>query len=110
MIETKFIITKDRKHFKSDTFHHLEIAREYNYKKLDDILETGLIIGNKIFILECQDQRHLIKHTRQYIGNVLYKLNPNCFDIQLKQWLKARELESHYYYSKRPINALPEGD
>jgi hypothetical protein len=108
----KFIIIKDKqgilRHFKSDVLHHSQIAREqgYNY---NDILESGLFIDSQIFILESQSQRHLIKHLRHYIGNILDKLNPNSFDIRLRNWLRARELESQFYYSREPIG-LREGD
>jgi len=108
MTETKFIITKDLRHFKSDYLHHSQIARARGYTP-DDILETGVIIDTKIFILETEPE-HLRKHLDRYIGNVLYSLNPNCFDIKLKEWLRGRELESQLYYSKRPLGILKEGD
>ena len=112
MREIKFIIVRDNlgilRHFKSDILHHTQIAREHNFIS-DSIIEQGIFIDKHLFILDSQSQSHLIKHLRHYIGNVLYNLNPNCFDIKLKNWLRGRELESQFYYKREPIG-LREGD
>jgi len=115
MRETKFIIIKDNqnrlKHFKSDYLHHCTIARDKGYSE-SDIVESGLFLDGALFILECINQRHLVKKREHYIGN---KLN-DYQDLRLQSFLKGRELESQLYYSKKPIyidvenKTLKEGD
>lgn len=103
-METKFIITKDGKHFKSDWLHHYTIARDNGYSERD-ILECGMFLDGTMFILECQKELHLFKHKNNYIGNALNQYQ----DKKLANWLKGRELESQLYYTKKAIG-LREGD
>jgi hypothetical protein len=105
MKELKYIITKDFKHFKSDWLHHSTIARDNGYNERD-IIEAGLFLEGKIYILECYNQKHIIKRQTHYIGNALNEYQ----DLRLKQWLSGRELESSLYYRKKAIARLPEGD
>jgi len=101
--ETKYIIIKNSKgflrHYKSNVLHHNQLARCKGYNSLD-ILEAGLYLEGKLYILDCIDNKHLLKHSWEYIGNRLD-------DILLKEFLKGRELESQLYYSK---GILREGD
>lgn len=89
MNEIKFIITKDRRHFKSNFYDHSIIAIKNDYKP-GDILETGLIIDHKIIILECYNPLHLekIKHTKFIEDDV---------NLYIKI-LEARRLSSLYCY------------
>jgi hypothetical protein len=108
MAEIKFIIVKDNqgqvRHLKSTWLHHYTIARDNGYN-VNQILECGLFLDGNLFILECQSQEHILKHSRQYVGNAL-----NAYqDLRLTSWLKGRELESQLYYNKRPVG-LREGD
>ena len=107
MRELKFIILKDKqgklRHYTSDFLHHSTIARDNGYNE-QDIIEAGLFLDSQLYILESQNQNHLIKQANKYIGNRL-----NFYqDKRLKSFLKGRELESQLYYSKEPI--LKEGD
>ena len=108
--EIKFIIVRDKKnnrlhHFKSEILHHYELARASGYDS-PDILVAGLFLQGHKYILESIFLDHLKKQENFYIGNRL-----NFYgDIKLANWLKARELESSLYYSKKAIFGLPEGD
>ena len=100
--EIKYIIVKDKAgrlhHFKSNWLHHYTIARDNGYNE-DQVIESGLFLDKHLYILECEGRAHLVKHSREYIGNCL-----NFYqDIKLKSWLAGRELESSLYYSKKPI-------
>jgi hypothetical protein len=110
MKELKYIITKDLKHFKSDTLHHYEIAKANNYNP-DSIIESGLFIDKQLFILESINQAHLLKHKTIYLGNVLNdrEAEGKALNLLATQWLRGRELESQLYYSKRAVG-LKEGD
>jgi hypothetical protein len=100
-METKFIITKDLKHFKSDIQDHFIIANSNGYKT-KDIIETGLILDKKLIILECYNNKHLqkIKYTNRFILNEV-----NTY-INL---INARSIESKYKYN-RLLTGLKEGD
>jgi hypothetical protein len=108
--EIKFIIVRNPKnnrlrHFKSPCLHHYELARASGYDS-PDILVAGLFLEGQKYILESIFIDHLKKQEKFYIGNRL-----NFYgDIRLTNWLKARELESGLYYSKKGIAGLPEGD
>lgn len=110
MREVKYIIVRDKitnrlHHFKSEVSHHYTIARENGYES-SDILECGLFLDNTMYILECILLEHLKKQENRYIGNRL-----NFYqDERLVNWLKARDLESSLYYSKKPVGILPVGD
>jgi hypothetical protein len=108
--EIKFIIVRDKKnnslhHFKSDYLHHYELARASGYDS-PDILEAGLFLEGQKYILESIYLEHLKKRENFYIGNRLQFYG----DKKLENWLKARELESGLYYSKKAIFGLPGGD
>jgi len=101
--EIKYIIVKDKKtgrarRFCSEWLHHFTIARDNGYEP-GDIIEAGLFLDRRCYILECQDLKHLERRAGWYIGN---RLN-DYQDIRLVNWLKGRELESSLYYSKKPI-------
>lgn len=106
--EIKYIIVKDKvrgflRHYKSDWLHHETIARDKGYNS-SDIIEAGLFLEGRLYILEGISQEHLKKRAEHYIGNRL-----NFYqDLRLQSFLKGRELESNLYYSKEPI--LREGD
>jgi len=107
-MEIKFIILRDNqgrlRHFKSEFLHHSQIA-EHNGFNCRDILEQGIFLSEQIYILECINEKHLLKHKDHYIGNSL-----NVYqDLRLQNWLRGRELESQLYYSKKAIG-LKEGD
>jgi len=108
-MEKKFIIVKDKtgklRKFTSDYKHHYTIARDNGYER-NDIIESGLFLDKTLYILESENEKHLLKHKDNYIGN---RLN-DYQDIRLINWLKSRELESSLYYSKQAIKTLPEGD
>ena len=109
MQELKYIIVKDKasgllRHYKSDCLHHVTIAHDNGYQARD-IIESGLFIDRKLFILECLSLDHLQRRKAYYIGNCLNDYH----DTRLKNWLKGRELESYLYYSKKPIG-LKDGD
>jgi hypothetical protein len=89
MIEVKFIITKDGKHFKSDWLHHQKIARDNGYSE-NEIIESGIIMDKQLFILECQDKKHVSKKKNNYLGRLDY-----FQDLRL---MRAREVESRYMY------------
>jgi hypothetical protein len=103
-MEVKFIITKDGKHFKSDWLHHQTIARDNGYSE-KDVIEAGMILDGQMFIIECNNQKHIGKHSDRYIGNALV----NYSNERLISWMRGRELESQLYYSKNTIG-LREGD
>jgi hypothetical protein len=107
-METKYIIVKDKngslRHFKSDWLHHETIARDNGYS-FKDILECGIFLDKRLYIMECQSELHLRKKSGFYVGNQL-----NLYqDERLASWLKGRELESMIYYNKKAIG-LREGD
>lgn len=108
--EIKYIIVKDKNqagrllHLKSSWLHHYTIARDNGYLE-SEIIECGLFLSGRLYILECNSYIHLKKRAGHYIGNALGEYQ----DIRLTQWLKGRELESNLYYSKKPIG-LREGD
>jgi len=108
--EKKYIIVRDKKtnrlhHYKSDCLHHYELSRAVGYDS-QDILEAGLFLEGKLYILESVYLKHLEKKQDFYIGNRLNFYH----DLRLQSWLKSRELESQLYYSKKPAGQLPEGD
>jgi hypothetical protein len=109
MREIKYIIVKDKlsgklKKYCSDYLHHETIARDNGYNS-SDIIEAGLFLDRRCYILECQDYKHLERRKNHYIGNCL-----NLYqDLRLAYWLKGRELESQLYYNKKVIG-LREGD
>ena len=108
--EIKFIIVRDKKnnrlhHFKSEILHHYELARASGYES-PDILVAGLFLEGQKYILESIFIDHLKKQENFYIGNRLQFYG----DKILENWLKARDLESGLYYSKKEIAGLPEGD
>jgi hypothetical protein len=96
MNETKFIITKDRKHFKSNFNDHYIIGSLNNYL-VKDIIETGLIIDHKIIILECYHKKHLdkIRYSKFILQDVM----------DYTRILLARRLGSQYSYG-----IIKEGD
>jgi len=108
--EIKFIIVRDKKnnrlhHFKSEILHHYELSRASGYDS-PDILVAGLFLDGHKYILESIFLDHLKKQENFYIGNRL-----NFYgDKRLEQWLRARDLESGLYYSKKAIFGLPGGD
>lgn len=107
-MEIKYIIVKDKnsrlRHLKSDWLHHGTIARDNGYSE-KDILEYGVILDKELFILECNDIKHLKKNKQKYIGGRL-----NFYqDLRIQSWLKGRELESSIYYPKLSFG-LREGD
>ena len=106
--EIKYIIVKNKagrlSHYKSDYLHHSIIARDNGYNE-SDIIEAGLFLDRRCYILECKSIHHIERRKNLYIGNRL-----NFYqDLKLAQWLKGRELESQLYYSKKPVG-LREGD
>lgn len=107
--EVKYIIVKDKnnrlRHFKSDYLHHRQLAESKGFFGLDCIIEQGLFLDNELYILECYNQKHLLKKSSRYIGNRLTVYQ----DIRLASFLKGRELESQLYYSKKSIG-LKNGD
>jgi hypothetical protein len=110
MREIKYIIIKNKlsgklRHFWSDCLHHETIARDNGYNS-QDIIEAGLFLDRRCYILECQDYKHIERRKNYYIGNCL-----NIYqDLRLASWLKGRELESQLYYSKKAITELKPGD
>ena len=96
MIEKKYIITKDLKHFKSETSDHFYIAKNNGYD-ITDVIETGLFVDGKIHILECYNQKHLekIKHTDRFIAN---DVNDFLNELTNRRILKARQAETLYKY------------
>ena len=108
--EVKFIIVRDKlgnrlHHFKSNSLHHYDLARANGYDS-PDILEAGLFLEGQKYILESAYIDHLKKRSNFYIGNRL-----NFYgDKRLENWLRARDLESGLYYSKKAIFGLPGGD
>jgi len=113
--EYKYIIVKGDAgrlyHFKSDILHHWELARGRGYD-IADILESGLFISGQIFILECNNREHLLKHKGIYLGNILQdrEAEGEALNLLATQWLKSRTLESAYYYTLKPAGQLGEGD
>ena len=101
-MEIKFIITKDGKHFKSDWKHHYTIARDNGYSERD-IVECGIFLDKFLYIVECQSKEHIGKHRQNYVGNALNEYQ----DLRLISWLRARDLESQYYYR---IKGQKDGD
>jgi len=104
MKDLKFIIMKNGQKFKSDTMHHYQLARVKGFEP-EDIIESGVILENKIFILDCLNKSHLNKKANNYVGNRIA-----CGDEVLIDWLRNRELESQLYYSKQSISILKDGD
>ena len=108
--EVKYIIVRDKinnrlRHFKSDWLHHYSIAKDNGYSS-SDILEAGLLLEGRLYILEGIYLKHIEKRAEKFIGNRL-----NFYqDLRLTEWLRGRELESSLYYSKKPAGILPEGD
>lgn len=104
--EYKYIIVKDKAgrihHYKSGVLHHSQLSRAKGYIT-SDIIEAGVVLDKHIYILECIDNKHLLKHSKNYIGNILKIYQ----DLRLITWLRGRELESGLYYSK---GILKEGD
>jgi hypothetical protein len=107
MSEIKFVILRDNqgrlRHFKSDWKHHTTIAKDNGFD-YSDVVEAGLFLDKRLYILESVYLEHLRRRAVNYIGN---RLN-DYQDIRLTAWLKGRTLESQLYYSKEPI--LKEGD
>jgi hypothetical protein len=105
MAELKFIIVKDRqsnklKHYFSDWLCHDTIARDNNYD-YREVIEAGMIIDNKIIILDCIDKKHKDKHYKNVFDNRI--------EFYSQLWIKARQVESSYLYNKN-ITGLKEGD
>lgn len=106
-MEVKFIIVKKNnklKHYKSEWLHHYTIARDNGCNE-NDVIECGMFLDKKMFIMECKWMSHLLKWKDRYIGNALNIYTEN----RLASWLRGRELESSLYYSKQAIG-LHEGD
>lgn len=109
--EIKYIIVKDKlsgklKRFCSEWLHHSTIARDNGYSD-SEVIEAGLFLDRRCYILECKDLKHIERRAGRYIGNCLNFYH----DIRLANWLRGRELESQLYYSKKPIyKTLKEGD
>ena len=106
--EIKYIIVRDKQnnrlhHFKSDWLSHYTIARDNGYSS-SDILEAGLFVDKRLYILESIYLKHLEKKEIFYIGNRLNFYH----DLRLINWLKGRELEAGYYYKLPAI--YKEGD
>lgn len=103
MKEIKFIILRDKqgklRHFKSDFLQHYTLARDNGFDS-DKILESGIILEGRIFILDCIIQAHLSKTNKFILGN-------NYQDIKLEVYNKSREAESRYLYQ---YAGLKEGD
>jgi hypothetical protein len=95
-METKFIVTKDGKHFKSQTCDHYLIARDNGYD-IKSIVETGMIVDSRLVVFECYNGQHLqkIKHTDKFIQN---DINNFLEELTNRRILKAREVESMYMY------------
>lgn len=108
--EIKYIIVKDKitgraRRYCSEWLHHDTIARDNGYNS-SDIIEAGIFLDRRCYILECRDLKHIERRKNRYIGNCL-----NLYqDMRLANWLRGRELESFLYYSKKAIKTLPEGD
>ena len=107
--EIKFIIVRDRitnrlHHFKDNFYHHCIIAQNNGYDS-SKILEAGIFLFGRLYILESVYIKHLEKKQDFYVGNNLY-IKPS---EQLQNFLRGRQLESQLYYSKRPVG-LREGD
>jgi len=107
MREVKYIIARDSqgklRHFKSEWKHHLQLALDNGITDTNAVLECGIFLDKKLFILECFNNMHLVRRKESYIGNRLYQ------DERLSLWLQARELESAIYYNKKAVG-LREGD
>ena len=105
MRDTKFIITKDHKHYKSETQDHYLIAK-YNGYDVKDILEIGLIIEGHFYILECYNAEHRKKpsFSKKFIADDVNKYLEELTNYRI---LKARECESRLKYS---YVGLGEGD
>jgi len=109
MREIKYIIVRDRitgrlRHFKSDWLHHYTIARDNGFDS-SEILEAGIVLDCKLFILECIILKHLERRKEKFILGNEYQ------DIRLSKWLQRRELESQLYYNRaKAVYILPEGD
>lgn len=114
--EIKYIIVKDvfghLRHFKSEWKHHSNIARDNGYD-MQDVLECGMFLEHKLFILECINNTHMVKKANNVIANNLYqeeRIRVQTGQIgTMQNWLRSRELESEYYYSKKRVG-LREGD
>jgi len=91
MRTVKYLITVDRRHFKSETEDHYLIA-EHNGLKPFETIEYGLIVDSKVIVLECSNERHLnkIKTTEKYILNEVNRY---------ENILKARTAETLYKYN-----------
>ena len=101
MRESKYIITKDLKHFKTDTLDHRVLAGLKGYT-VNDIIETGLLIDNKVLVLEC----YILKHRAKILNSNKFIYNEvNDYELILK----GRAIYSRYNYQKN-IAGLGEGD
>ena len=95
MREIKFIITADKKHYKSDCEDHQIIAKRHGYN-IKDIIETGIIIEHRLFVLECYNTEHRCK-----ICNSKFILTEvNKYAEELQNWQKSREAQSRYMYRR----------
>jgi hypothetical protein len=77
------------------SLHHYSFAYDNGYKS-KDVIETGLIVDNRVMILECRDSKHSERRSH------LRQLSP--ID------LKAREAQTRYAYNKELVYTLREGD
>jgi len=101
-METKFIITKDGKHFKSNWLHHDSIARNAGYS-FNDVIECGMFLDKQLFILDCKNSKHLEKKNHSAICGRL-----NFYqDMRFERIMKGRECESRSMYK---YAGLPAGD
>lgn len=91
----KYIITKNLKHYKSEAGNHCDIISD-NKIALEDVIETGIIIDNRVMILDCYNVNHQIKAEK--IRNKML--------IQDLQLLRARAVETQYKYN----SFMREGD
>jgi len=107
MREVKYVILRDMqgklRRVKSEWKHHYQMACDNGITDSALILECGIFLDAKMIILECLNQRHLLKKKEFYVGNAI------ATDTRLPLWLQARELESAVYYNKKAIG-LREGD
>jgi hypothetical protein len=96
MTEIKYIIVRDKtsghlRHFKSDWLYHYTLARDKGFDS-SDIIEAGILLDKKLFILECIIASHFKKASYKFI------INTNYQDLRLEAYNKGRESESLYSY------------
>jgi len=109
MRDIKFIITKDHKHFKSESQDHYIIAKHNGYEP-SDIIEAGLVIDNKFYILECYEPSHKakIEHFNSNLkAGIWQDVNKYSNELTAYRVLKARECENNIKYA---FAGLKQGD